>query len=131
MFCDIDKCARNFSAMYLKFSWKKAKYYWLLKYKFGKIKATKATKIWHLVFSTMNFPQIWRKFLNHWFCSIFFTFSRFATVFCHSVFKDYSVLVGHHTIFKCFLVKSDLYSLRRFNLRRSVKDPGCRTSKYI
>ena len=59
----------------------------------------------------MDFPQIWctRQFLNLGLCSIFFKF-------WHSVsfVKDYSVLVGRHTILQYFLVKSDLCSLRPF-----------------
>ena len=54
------------------------------------------------------------EFINLSFCSIFFKF-------WHSV-KDYSVLVGRHTIFQYFLVKSDLCSLRPFSLRRSEKE---------
>ena len=48
----------------------------------------------------MDFPQIWcTEFLNLGFCSIF-------VKFWHSVsfVKDYSVLVGRHTIFQYFVV---------------------------
>ena len=62
------------------------------------------------------------EFLNFGFCSFFFEF-------WHGVgfVKDCSVLVGRHTIFQCFLVKSDLCSLRPFSLCRSEKI--CRISK--
>ena len=57
------------------------------------------------------------EFLNLGFCSIFFKF-------WHSVsfVKDYSGLVGRHTIFQYFLVKSDLCSLHPFRLHSFEKD---------
>ena len=57
--------------------------------------------------------------LNLGFCSIFFKFWHSDSV---SFVKDYSVLVVRDTIFKYFLVKSDLCSLRPFRLHSSEKD---------
>ena len=47
-----------------------------------------------------------------------FRFCLTSLKFLHSVrpVKDYSVLLGRHTIFEYFLVKSDLCSLRPFKL---------------
>ena len=57
------------------------------------------------------------EFLKLGFCSISFQF-------WHSVsfVKDYSVSVSYYTIFQYFRVKSNLYLLRRFSLRRSYTD---------
>ena len=93
---------------------------WLWKYKFGE-KSTRGENIkprfLHDGFST-NLTHKIRVLLK--ICSIFSPSNVY-----HGIsfgYKDYSVFFGRHTIFQHFLVKCNLYSLRRFNLRRSVKD---------
>ena len=62
------------------------------------------------------------EFLNLGFCSIFFKFWHNV-----SFVKDYSVLVGRHTIFQYFLVKG---SLRPFRLHSSEKDAEYQNNHY-
>ena len=104
-------CISNFQS-------RKSNNCWIWKYEFGGISKSRRNlkkPFPHDGFST-NLVQK-TEFLNLGFCSIFFKF-------WHSVsfVKDYSVLVGRHTIFQYFLVKSDLCSLRPFRLHSSEKD---------
>ena len=103
------------------FQSRKPNNYWLWKYEFGeKSKSRKNLKTF-LKFKK-KFPQIWctrLSFLNFGFCSIFLKFWHNV-----SFVKDYSVLVGRHTISQYFLVNSDLCSLRLFRLHSSEKDAG-------
>ena len=77
---------------------------WLWKKKVGE----KKQKLWKLKNSTMDFPQIWStilRVLNLTLHSIFFKFW-----YSVSFVKDYSVLVGRHTIIQYFLAKSNLFA---------------------